>query len=177
MKFEINERGSRQFYDEIVYVSARRNEIEKTRKLKLNGFNKYYRGYIILGCVSTVMMIVFYFLFNMNIFLIFAGMMLFASIFIIMNYFKLNKYIDNMMSETDTKIIEIDENGLVYKDGVKELNYKWDEMLGIVVGKHSVSFLPKQLNEYAVAMEIKYKDDILKIINDNGLQNLLINTN
>lgn len=176
MKIEVKERGSREFYEEMVYISAKRTEIEKKRSVKLNVFSKYYRSYIFLGIGGTLLMLAFYLMFASYYFLILAGMMAFATILIFINYLNLKKYIDSMMTDAGTKIVEVEKDHVSYSDGNKTLTYKWEDILGVVPGNHSVTFLPKKMNEYAIAVESRYKGDILNVLKRNHLEDLIIKT-
>ena len=174
MRFEIKEKGSREFFEELIYVVTKRDEILKRNKLKLNTVGNYYRNTLYLGILGIVVSVLAYIFLKMNIFLLMAGMMVFLMTFVCIAIYRTNKYIEAMMNETEAKTIEVDDKGIRYKDGKKDLNYAWDDIVKVVVGDYSITFLPKNNNEFVVGMIAEYKDDILKIINDNNLQHLLI---
>lgn len=174
MRFDIREKGSREFYEEMIYVVTKRVEILKSNKIKLNTVGNYYRNTLYLGILGIVVSLLAFIFLKMNLFFILLVIMLILMALICIAMYRTNKYVEALMNEEGTRTVEINNDGIKYKDAKKDLNYAWQDIAKVVMGDYSITFLPKNSNEFVIAIMDKYKDDVLKVINDNNLRGLLI---
>ena len=174
MRFEIKEKGSRNFYEEVLYLSLIRKDVLKNKKYKMYKISDYHKRYIIFAGISILLMFIFYLLFKNGLFLMFAGMMLLILAYEILSMNNFNKYIDAALSQDANRVVEINEDGVFYADGNKDLRLNWDGIHSVVIGKYSISFFPKIETDYIISLESKYKDSVSDCVKQYGKAELLI---
>ena len=173
MKLEINELGSRDFYEEILYLSLNRRNILRNKNYKVHKVNDYYRMYIIYSILAALLMIVFYFMFKNGIFLMMAGMAIFLIVYELLSVNNFNKYIEAIMSQDKAKTIEINEDGVSYSDGERSLSLDWNAVHSVIKGKYSISFFPKNESDYMISLDKKYADEVIEALKANNMDVLL----
>ena len=169
MKFVIKEAGSREFYDELLYVAAQRRNISKGKKLKQGTISGFYKKKLILGLFGMAFVAGSWLLFRDAVFVILLIMMALLTAIVLYYLKTVNKSVDSLMDTSGERTVEIDAEGVKFTDESKSLDYRWDDIMKIVIGEHSVSFLPVKENEFVIALEDRYKDEILSVLKENGL--------
>ncbi|MBR5340600.1 MAG: hypothetical protein IK151_01595 [Erysipelotrichaceae bacterium] len=174
MKIEIKERGSREYYDELLYVSARRKEIQKNPHKKIESFTGYMTRYNLLAAGSIVFMIVCAFVFN-NVIFLFMGITAFILLIIgLISMRNGKKGIEQFLEEKGTKLITIDENGLEFVDNEKNIIMKWDDILNVIVNNYSICFFPQILSNTIISLTKDHLEEIKEALSFYGKSDLLI---
>lgn len=174
MRFEITEKGSRDFYEEVLYLSLIRKDVLKNKKYKMYKVCDYFKRYIIFAGMSILLMFIFYIMFKNGLFLMLAGMMLLVLAYEILSMNSVNRYINAALSEDANRAVEINEDGVFYADGNKDLRLSWDAIHSVVIGKYSISFFPKNETDYIISLESKYKDSVSDCVKQYGKADLLV---
>ena len=175
MRLEIRNAGSRQFAEELMYVISQKKTIAKEHRLKSGNITATYRYYLLLGAFGVVFTIVAYLVFKYLIFILLCGV--FAA-FLFVYYVsmqKTNRYMDQIIADRGTRVIELKEDEISFTDNVKTVNYSWNDVLAVVVGQYSITVIPTADNELAIGIDIQHKDDIVSFLDANNLNKLLIN--
>ena len=174
MKIEVNERGSKNYYDEFFFIASYYRKFKKNphkKAFKMTTFLIMYEIFIILFIAGTIgiyimepdafhMCMVFTFVLCF----IFCGAYLFLS----------NKRINEFMNSTGKKIVEINEDGIEYSDDEKNLKLKWDKIEYILVNKYSICFIPNSTTNILISLSTDYKEQAIKGIEDAGKTGLII---
>lgn len=174
MRIDIKEVGSKDFYEEIVYLSLVRRNIINGKDFKLYKVSEHYRKYILFTGASILMMFIFYLLFKNGAFLIHAGMMMLLLAYEIVSLNNSNKYVNELMSENVNKYVDINEEGINYNDGKKNIKLDWNDLKAVIFGKYSISFFPIRETDYIISLDNKYKDTVSDCLKQYDKDNLLI---
>ena len=175
MKIECKDRGTKEFYDEILFLSMKRKDFLNNPKMKMLGISKYYKSYMLLAIFSIILMLVFYYIFEENIFLIFLGMMVLLLVYCLLSYRKMMVYVNQMLSTENATSVDINEDGINFHDDKKDIFLKWNDIHSIIKAKHSISFLPKNVMDYIISIRDKYTDEVLTALKENDKESLIIN--
>ena len=160
MRIDVSEIGERSFYEELVYLTLVRKNIINGKDFKLYTVAEYYRKYILFTGASILLMFVFHLLFKNGIFLVLSGMMMLLLAYEIVSLNNFNRYINDMMSEKYSRYVDINEDGIVFNDGRKNISLTWDDIKAVIFGKYSISFFPKRESDYIISLEAKYKETV-----------------
>ena len=173
-RLEISERGSREFYDEMYNVASNYNKFIKKPTKKPRGQSKVYFGYCVWSAIVIALFMYVYSQEHAGLFLLLAGMMLVCGILFAVMGVAVNKRIKLLMSETGTKVFEIDENGVRLKDDSQDIKLSWDNIANVLVNRNSIVFLPANDRTFLISVYSEYKDEVLKGIEGTGHMDLVV---
>ena len=175
MKIEIKERGSREYYNEILYIASKYKKIIKNPKTKVNNFTKSKIIYSIIAVLVILAYIYLYYIYNDVLFIFLSGIISFALLYNIMYLININKRIDIFMNEEGIKEITLKEDKIIFKDKNKELSVDWDNVKYIIINKYSTSIIPNVITLPIISVENKYNKKIVDSIKKYNKESLLIN--
>ncbi|MCM1052789.1 MAG: hypothetical protein NC483_02260 [Ruminococcus sp.] len=173
MKIEVERRGTKNYYDEFLYV------VSHTKKLKINPHKKVrklttslkYYGLFVLLCI--ILFIIFYLYSYDVIFIFLSGMLSLLLIYTIFYFSFVTKRIKLFQKQNDKKIISINEYGIEYIDDSKNIRINWEEIAIIIINKYSICFLPKDTANAFISISVDYKDLVIKGINKYKRESLI----
>lgn len=175
MKIEVKTKGSKEYYDEFLYMAFKYKRIKKNPKMKarkLTSFLICHDSFILL---SIILFIIFYWQYNDLVFIFFCGMMTLLFIYILIYLKAVKKQIKNYMGRSGNKTIDINDKCIEYKDEEKDLRIKWEDIHSIIINKYSICFLPiEQSSKIFIALSIEYKNEVLSGIEKYKKKSLLI---
>lgn len=175
MKFEIKERGTKEYYDEVLYVAFRYMDFLKKPKRKVFKLTKFLLILTIITILFLTLSIYLYYI-SKDIFYIILIGLLSAIIFIsFISFIIAKRRIKYFMSEIDTKIIDINNNGIEYIDESKNYRIKWEDIKNIIINKYSICFIPR--TKILISIYIEYKSDVIKTLKKYHKEDLLIDNN
>ncbi len=172
MKIEIKKRGTREFYEEVLYVAHNYMRILKNPHHKVEHVTNYLLRYILMAVFGTVFMGASYFYFKNIIFVLFAGMFLVFLYFYGRQYFLVKKQLEIMGAEGDNEI-DIDEEGVRFTSGTRSFCIGWGRMHSIIINKESVCFLSGERTDVVIAISTEYLDSVLEAVRQCGRENLI----
>lgn len=174
MRLEVPQRGPREFYDELMYIVSNRGKYISHPGKKVRLQSKTLTGY---SALTALVILVFLFEYHVDrggIFLLLSGMMLVCLIYFIALIVGIRKRINLMMSEPGTKFIDIDEKGVRFESSNQNLKTRWDEILYVIINKHSIVFMPKAETQLMISIYSEYREQVLKAIEDAGHMDIVI---
>lgn len=174
MEIVVNKRGPKEYYDEFLYILYEYKRFLKNPKTKANSFTKMMTFNIVLGVIGLVLMIVSYIVFKDTIFMIFIIALIFVSVFTIPIYTQGKKRLNDMMNDTQEKIIKIEDEGITYKDNDKLYQISWNKIKCILINKYTVAFFPSTIDTLMISISNEYLDDILKGIEEVNKKELIV---
>ena len=174
MRIEINERGPKEFYDEIMYIAANYKKYRAKPGKKAHSQSVVYTGY----CVVTLLVVLLFMLEFLKdhdgIFLLLSGMMLVCFILFIVIVVSMKKRIKVMMEEPGTKVVEVNDSGVSYESEAQSVKIKWDEITNVIINRNSIIFMPRTEIALLISVYIKYKEQILQGIDAAGRMYLVV---
>ena len=174
MRIEVNEVGRREYYDEVLYAASNYKKFQKNPNKRIKGFIKAMLMPTIAYIVLTALMLVLFWRDRDLVFLPLAGMLAFVVIFFIIYLVKGNKQIDAMMADKGTRYIEITKDSVKFEDSKKVIEQKWSNIMNVLLGPHSIIFLPTGTDGALITIDRTYEEEVLRAVNEAGYGNLLV---
>lgn len=174
MRLEVKERGSKEYYDEFLYVVSKYKKFKKNPRRKAYQFTKYLIVYNIF--VLFVLLLNFYFYLDTEktIFMFMTGALT-VSLMIQITYLVMcKKRIKSLLNPKGVRIIEFNEEGIEYIDDDKNIRVKWDDLKYVIINKYSICMLPKAILQGFTSVSIKYKEDVIKGLKKYNKEDTLI---
>lgn len=173
MVIEVTKKGTRKFYDEMLYVITYYRKFIQRPKRKVHGITMYELMYILL---SLALMVVFagFYLYDKSIsHLIFVGMFFVISLIFIEHLFLVQKTIKEYMADESPKTIVIEDDYIEFKSNTVEFKMPKDEISWIIVGKYSICVLPDNKTKLAIAITKEYEEQVMQGIEEHGYKDKL----
>lgn len=162
MKIEIKKRGDKSYYNELLYVCFKLDNIRKNPNQKVHQLTNYLL-LCSLGILLGIIMFILFYLDDKKIVYIFlTGMLAVILLMVIIYFILVNKRIKTFISDVTEKTFSIDEMGITLSDEEKNIIIKWDNLEKIIINKYSIVFLPKENNKVLISTSTIYKDEIIK---------------
>ncbi len=175
MKLEIKERGSSYVYDEYLYIMSRANEIVKNPGMKVHRISK---DAIRLGTMSLILFIVFLvFVILDSSYAFYKGLCIFSGVLVLLSllyHYMIVRRIKSFMNVKGTITVSFDEDHIEYKTSENTYKIKWKDVKNIAINEYTICFIPKDVKKILLAINIKYKKDVIKIIKELEKDKLVI---
>ena len=78
------------------------------------------------------------------------------------------------MSVKGTITVSFDEDHIEYKTSENTYKIKWKDVKNIAINEYTICFIPKDVKKILLAINIKYKKDVIKIIKELEKDKLVI---
>ena len=168
MRIEINEKGSRAYYNEIAYIKLYFSKVLDHPERPAKTVTSYVMTRVI-GFLIVVLVAFYLYLTTKDfIYAVISIAMVVAEIAIILSLLNGIRKINSLMAEDGPKVVEVDEEGVRCIQGEEVTELKWDDVLCIAVNKHSIAVLPKVTSQYGIYVNLKYKDEMLQAVRSSG---------
>ena len=174
MKIEVNKRGTKEFYSEILYITTKYNILKKKPNKKVQSIIKNRIIQIVVISLLLPIYVDLYIKTNQWIYMFIIGAFFLIIFCLILTMININKRINILINEKGTKTISIDEEKVSYKDESKEYNVKWENIETIIINKESISFLPKTILYPVISLPTEYKDKVIETISKYKKESLLV---
>jgi hypothetical protein len=171
MTIEIKEKGTKEFYKEVVNVISQYRQLIKKPEAKLND---NFRSYAFLMIAFVIMFAANLFeaiqgdLGVLNIAAITASFM--ALIVLLIYRRNMKKMVDAYLNDDRASTVTLDENGIeLNKGGSQVTRLGWEDVALVRSFKESTCFVAKSVTGLVIAVTNLYKDDIMKYLEDNNV--------
>lgn len=171
MTIVIKEKGTKEFYKEVVNVTSQYRQLLKKPEAKLND---NFKSYVIMMAAMAILFATQLVNGISNGFSALIGAALAASFmaFVVLFIYRrnMNKMVDAYLSDDRASTVTLDENGVeLNKDGSQIIRVGWDEVALVRSFKESTCFIAKNVSGLVIAVTNLYKDDIMKYLEDNNV--------
>lgn len=171
MTIEVKEKGTRDFYKELVNITTQYRQLlyRPTDKLKDN-----FKRYIAL----TVAMALF-FLINLYggirgsfttmsvLAMVFSGLATVATILVLARMYKT---LNGLMADDHPSVLTLDEKGVeIEKKGVQTLRMTWENVAFVRTFAESTCFFAKDLSGMILAVNNTHRKEVMEYIKENGI--------
>lgn len=174
MKKEIDTVGTKNYYDEYLFVLSNYKKIFYNLKTKI--YKLSINSYKLLA-VSLFMFLLFLFWYlndkeniNLLIMILFLSLTILSILYVFLIKNRINKLINSFRKsvfgiEKDYVYIEYDNT-----------DYKifFNEIKGVIIGKYTITFIPNDLSKQFITTRIEYKDEIISIFKKLKKDNLIV---
>jgi hypothetical protein len=87
----------------------------------------------------------------------------------------MNKAVKEYMNDDRPSVVTLDDNGVeIEKKDSQAIRLAWDNVAFVRVFNESTCFFSKDLNGIVLAVNNKYKNELLDYIKDNNIQVLVV---
>lgn len=175
MKFSIKERGSKEYYNEFLYVAFNYKMFLKNPHKKTHKLTNMLLYYGIMLLLFIGLFIYFYMDESNSFYLICTGIFIFVFILDVFIYISCIKRIKNYINDKGIKHVNIEKEYVEYKDDNKSFKVKFKDIKCVIMNKYSICFIPNSLNNAIISMTIEYKNDIINVLKKYKREELIIN--
>lgn len=171
MIIEIKEKGTKEFYKEVVNVISQYKQLIKKPEAKLND---NFKSYTILMIAMAIMFVTWLSRGMFDGFDALTGAAVIASFmaFIMLFIYKknMNKMVDAYLNDDRPSTVTLDESGVeLNKGGSQIMRVSWDEVALVRSFKESTCFIAKNVTGLVIAVTNTYMDDIIRYLEDNNV--------
>lgn len=171
MTIEINEKGSRGFYKEVVNVLTQYRQLLYKPEDKLrNNFTRY------IFLAAAMAFLCFLSLYGgitgsfdvMKILTaVFAGV---ATVATLVNLFRMNKMVNGYIADDRPSVVTLDENGVeIEKTGSQAIRLAWDNVAFVRSFIESTCFFSKDLSGIVLSVTNDHRKEIMDYIKSNNV--------
>ena len=171
MTIEIKEKGSRDFYKEVVNVVSQYRQLLYRPEDKLR--NTFTRYIFLTAAMALLCLMSLYGgisgTFNaMKILtVVFAGLATVATIVIL---FRINKMVDAYIADDRPSVVTLDENGVeIEKTGSEAVRLVWDNVAFVRSFVESTCFFSKDLSGVVLCVNNDYRKEIMDYIKSSNI--------
>ena len=170
MEIVIDNAGSNKYYGEVFAVMSNYSKLVKDPKQRIRGIDSHA---IILTEISFLFLTIFAFLYLSNqsntIYLYVVILFLIAFILGIIYNVLIRRRISKFKNNGLDKKLIIEDEYVEMLIGNEQFRLNFSEMSWIIVNKYSITFLPKNEGSKIIAVENKYKSQIMATIKEKNL--------
>ena len=171
MTIEVKEKGTRQFYKEVVNILTQYRQLlyKPEDKLKDN-FTRYI--FLTIAMVLICLMSLYggitgSFTVTKILTAVFAGV---AAAATAVNIFRMKKMVDGYLADDRPSIVTLDENGVeIEKTGSQAVRLAWDNVAFVRSFVESTSFFSKDLSGIVLSVTNDYRKEIMEYIKSNNI--------
>ena len=174
MKIEVKKRGSKEFYDEMLYVISYCKKFIKKPNQKAWRYTNYLYMFMVISVIMCGIFVAMYLLDNKWYNMVMTGAFLLAFFFTLILLVTVKKRIKMYMDDNSDKIIEITKECIDYSSDTMNLKMNKEDISYIVINKYSICILPKELNKYAISISHDYLEDFLKGAKEEGYESIIV---
>ena len=175
MKIEIQNNGTKEYYEEFLYIIQKYKRINKNPRKKVHSIiNMLIVEIILIILLLTISSFIFI---NYRIYPVIVGttgVLLFIFLFSLYSY---KRKVKEFMTCNETKVLKINKDCVEYFSDKITIKQKWENIKYVIINKHSIVFFPYNMNEIFISISISYKKDIIKAIKKYAKESKLIDNN
>ena len=171
MTIEVKEKGTRQFYKEVVNILTQYRQLlyKPEDKLKDN-FTRYI--FLTIAMVLICLMSLYggitgSFTVTKILTAVFAGVAAAATAVIL---FRMKKTVDGYLADDRPSVVTLDENGVeIEKTGSQAVRLAWDNVAFVRSFAESTSFFSKDLSGIVLSVTNDHRKEIMEYIKSNNI--------
>lgn len=170
MEIKIDVTGSKSYYGEVLAVMSNYSKLVENPRQKVRGLDSQA---LLLTGIAAVFLVIFSILFMLDstnklylyVVIIFLISLILGIIYNILVYRRISKLKNN---NSDKKLV-IEDEYVELHIGDERFRLNLKDMHWIIFNKYSITFLPKIEGASLIAIEIKYKSQVIDNIKDKSL--------
>lgn len=168
MEINIDKNTSSKYYDEVLSVMSNYKKLVKNPNQKIGSIK---RQATILTGIALIFLVIFAILYArdmtytlyMYIVIIFAVALVLGIVYFMM----INRRINSFNSADSAKKPIVENDYVEMHVGNEKTRLEMSEIQYVLINNYSICFLPSNANSKMIAVDVKYKDSILKAIDNN----------
>lgn len=171
MTIEVKEKGSEEFYKEVVNVISQYRQFIKKPEAKLSD---NFKTYTILMAAMAILFVLWVMRGIFDGFDAWTGAVLASTFmaFVVLFIYRKNmsKMVQAYLNDGRTSMITLDEKGVeLNKNGSEVMRVGWESVALVRTFHESTCFIAKNVTGLVIAVTNLYKDDIMNYLEDNNI--------
>jgi membrane protein implicated in regulation of membrane protease activity len=169
MEIVIDKIGSNNYYGEVLAVKSNYSKLVKNPRQKIRGLNSQA---ILLTGIAFVFLVIFAVLYLMSPSMLYLAVIIIFSIALILGIiyiFLVNRRISKFRNNDSHKKLIIEDEYVEMHMGDEQFRLNFEDMHWIILNKYSITFIPKTEGAPLIAVEIKYKNQVIGNIKDKQI--------
>ena len=170
MEIKIDKIGSNDYYSEVLAVMSNYSKIVKNPRQKIRGLKSQA---ILLTGIALAFLVIFAALYLMSpgtsmylyVIIIFSIALVLGIIYI----FLINRRISKFKNNDSSKKLIIEDEYVEMHIGDEQSRLDFKDMQWIILNKHSITFIPKNEDATLIAVEIRYKNQVIDNIKEKQI--------
>ena len=169
MQIEINEMGSKAFYEEAVNAAAQYRYLLKDHHVKLKNYFSQYRTLLIVGAAALAVQLALILAWGADTYRVFCALFLLIAVVLTLLFrMRLCKMRDAMMADPHRSVLTLDESGVQLETpGTQMIRIDRNNVAVIRIFTESVCFVPAGGSGIIVAVARRYEGEILPWLREN----------
>ena len=169
MRIEIKEKGTPEFYKEVVDVSAQYLRLIKKPESKLKDTFKMLKGYIVLCAVFLALVLITGFAWGLDALTLVVAVVLLAALAVsILQLHRMNKMVKSLMDDPHTSVFTLDEDGIeLDKEQAELIRVSWSNVAFARIFSESICFFAKGGRGLVLAVNKGRVQEILEYIREH----------
>ena len=174
MKIEINKRGSKEYYDEFLYIATKYRKYQQNPKTKTYRLTRFLAIYLCMALFAGALNLLFYFKNKESLHLMVAGMLGLMLILYLRYYVTVDRRIKAYLEDDGSKTIEFTDEYVGYKDENKDIRTSWNDLSCILISQYSICFIPKNQSDILISISREYEDEVRKGLQEVDKEYLVV---
>lgn len=169
MTIEIKEKGTKEFYEEVVNVTSQYKKLINNPGMNLRNNFRSLRQYIVVCAFFLIALIVMGIMWGMDTMSV-VGIVLMVIVIALCGFllFNMRSMVGKYLADERTSVVTLDENGVeLEKEGSQVVRLAWDSVAFVRVFKESVCFVSKDVAGLVLAINKGYQQQILDYLRTN----------
>ena len=171
MRIEVREKGSLEFYREVIRATAQYQKLIKNPEAKLSDSFKLLKAYIAVCAVFMVVLLAMGIAIGFDALTVIAIVIMVAcTIISAVQFNRLNAAVKALVDDSHVSIFTLDEEGVeLNKEGAQVIRVSWDHVAFIRAFDESVCFFADGPRGLVLAVTKKYEQQVFGHIRENGI--------
>ena len=167
MKIEINEKGSDQYYNEIVNILSQGRRLIKRPGCRLGNQIRSFRVLLIIAVVLLLVRVAMMIAWRTDISDTVIVIPVFVIVFCISWIYHLNNLRKTLIADSQPTIITLDETGIEHnRNDARVVRIPWDKIIAVRIFDNCICFIPTEITGIFIMIDIKYSDQIAGWLKD-----------
>ena len=170
MVIDIKEKGTREFYEELVNITSQYRSLIKKPDMKLRNQFRLLKLYIIICAVFLAALVLMGAFWGVDTMMIVGIVLMVIVIAFCWAFLKnMNLMVNRYLADQSTSILTLDENGVeLDKGGSGTVRLAWENVAFVRAFDESVVFLAKDVMGFVIGINRGHKQEILGYLKDSG---------
>ena len=169
MRIEITEKGSEEFYREVVNITSQYRYILKNHHYKLKDYFRQFRSLLILSTAALAILILMAVFWGIDPFYYaLIGALGIEAVMCVGYLYVLNKMLKAMLADTRTSVLSLDDTGVeLNKGGSQIVKIGWDNIAVVRIYQQSIAFVSGDRTGIVICAAKQYAGEILAWLREN----------
>ena len=177
MEIEINKKPTRDFYDELLYITTNYKKYLDNRNKLAKQTTSAVTKYLIFTIIGVIFSLSSYLIFDKDNFFLLTGAIFAICMILSIIYLRIIKNNMNLLltnSEKNKSTLIIDDKNVSLKKDSSTTKISWNTIDSILINKYSIIFLPGEIINPYIAIPSTYKKEVITALKKYKKIELLI---